>query len=296
MPNGSIFKITRGLCVLLALCAPLLSSCEAKLFKEAKSETSAVATDAEDGMNTLVFDKRHYSYEGDPENIRAENSDVVITRSGSYRISGVLTDGSVVIDAGYSACVRILLDGAELTSTKGSPITVRSAAAVTVELAENSLNILSDTESGDADGGVIYADSDLCFTGGGKLIVSAKRDSAIVCTSNLTVSGGSITLSAPRDAIFVRDRFLIDGGRLTVTHAERGIVTDSTESSAGVIRATGGSLVIKCEKDALYASRQLLLTGGTGSILARNAYRCEREANGETVKGEIYVSQSWRTD
>ncbi|HOZ60296.1 MAG TPA: carbohydrate-binding domain-containing protein, partial [Nakamurella multipartita] len=72
---------------------------------------------------------------------------VTITAAGTYRISGTLTDGQLVVDVPGDGVVTLILDGTDITSSTGSALLVSDAQSVVVQLAEGTQNTLSDAST-----------------------------------------------------------------------------------------------------------------------------------------------------
>ena len=68
---------------------------------------------------------------------------LLISAGGTYRLSGTLDDGRVVVDA-KGEDVALILDGADITCSYGSPLYVYKAERVVLHLEENSENTLTD--------------------------------------------------------------------------------------------------------------------------------------------------------
>ncbi|MCI1398112.1 MAG: carbohydrate-binding domain-containing protein [Lachnospiraceae bacterium] len=75
----------------------------------------------------------------------ADGTTVTITEAGVYVLSGTLDDGEIIVDAGDTDKVQLVLDGVDITNADGPAILVRSADKVFVTLTEGSENTLSDT-------------------------------------------------------------------------------------------------------------------------------------------------------
>ena len=56
--------------------------------------------------------------------VTVDGNTVTISAAGTYRLSGSLTDGKIVVAAGDSDTVRIILDGVQLGNSTGSPFVV----------------------------------------------------------------------------------------------------------------------------------------------------------------------------
>jgi hypothetical protein len=76
---------------------------------------------------------------------------VTITAGGTYRITGTLSDGQIVVAANDSDKVQMILDGAGITSSSSAPIYVKNAKNVAIVLADGSQNYLVDSATRIAD-------------------------------------------------------------------------------------------------------------------------------------------------
>lgn len=95
----------------------------------------------------------------DGDSIRAESGSAEITEStltitgeGVYHITGTLSSGQIVVDAGDSDKVQIVLDNAAVHCETSAAVYVKNADKVFLTLAENSENSLS--------GGSTYTQTD----------------------------------------------------------------------------------------------------------------------------------------
>jgi hypothetical protein len=79
--------------------------------------------------------------------VKVDGGTITISAAGTYRLSGSLSDGQVVVAAGEEDVVRIILDGADLNSSTGSSFVVQSANEAIVYLAEGSTNTVADAAS-----------------------------------------------------------------------------------------------------------------------------------------------------
>nr|WP_311380158.1 carbohydrate-binding domain-containing protein [Arthrobacter sp. ISL-72] len=120
---------------------------------------SEVAVTLADGASSVAA--------GTPSDaVKVDGDTVTISAAGTYRLSGSLSDGRVVVAAGEEDVVRIILDGAEVTSSTGSPFVVQSADEAIVFLNEGTSNALSDAatyadQGTDAANAALYSMADL---------------------------------------------------------------------------------------------------------------------------------------
>ena len=78
------------------------------------------------------------------DGVTVDGGTVTITAAGTYRISGTLDDGQVVVDATDAGTVALILDGASISSSTGAAVDIRQADAAVVSLADGSANSLGD--------------------------------------------------------------------------------------------------------------------------------------------------------
>ena len=278
------------------LCLAVLLVFTVYAFKKEK-QSSAVDTprgDSTDGTKELIFDKRNFSYSGDPEDISFEGDMLTVLRGGVYRLSGRLTEGRIRIASADGSPVRLILSGVTLSSSYGAVIETDSHTFLTVEAQKDTVNILSSTQSESRyehlpSACLIFRGSTE-ITGEGKITVNSSADCGILSLSELSINISQLTVNAKSKGIFVRDSFSMSGGRLTLKDTPVGIYAGSGEASTGSISISGGTLTALCKEVALFAERSILISGGNGGIDSAVVYQCSRKENGKTVKGEINIS------
>lgn len=174
----------------------------------------------------------------------ANGGSVTITAAGYYDVTGTLTDGSLIVDAGKNAKVFIRLNGVHITCADDAAIRVNQADKVFLTLAEGTENAVtsgetySETALADKTDGAIFSHDDLTINGSGSLIVTAAYKHGIAANDSLRITGGSITVTAPADTIHVNDALRITGASLTLTAGDEAIHSDTS------IAILGGSLTV----------------------------------------------------
>ena len=63
-----------------------------------------------------------------------------ITEAGEYTLSGTLSDGQVIIDAGDDDEITMILNGVEISCSAGAPIYIKNAGEVTIKSAKKKTN------------------------------------------------------------------------------------------------------------------------------------------------------------
>ncbi len=227
-----------------------------------------------------------------------------ITKAGTYTISGILTDGQIVVDTEEEGIVRLVLRGVAITSSTSTPLYIASADEAMIILGEGTENALTDssayllTDAGsDEPNAALFSAADLTFSGEGSLAVTGNFNDGIASKDGLIITGGAITVTAADDGIRGKDYIILDDGIVTVTAGGDGLKADNSEDATkgyiaindGLLTVTAGGDAISAETDVLIAGGQLTLaTGGTAAASDYAASGDDISAKG--IKGIINVA------
>lgn len=211
----------------------------------------------------------------------ATEEGVKIVYPGTYRISGSLTDGQILVDCDqFHGGVYLMLDGVDVSCSTGPAVYIKQSEKTVLHLVEGSVNTLRDgsdyliTEKQDETaGGGIYSDDDLFIEGAGALTVTGSNADGIRSRDGLTVTGGTLTVNAADDAIQGSDHVDIQGGTLVLNAYGDGIATKK-----GNVTVAGGDVTITSTGDGIAATADVYIQGGSLSVLAYGGY-----ANYETM-------------
>lgn len=203
-------------------------------------------------------------------NVVIDGSTATITAAGTYRLSGSLSDGQVIVETEDKDTVRLILDGVEITSASSAPIYISKAEKTILVLAEGSVNTITDASTyvlaypeSDEPNAAIFATSDLTITGTGSLEVSGNYNDGIATKDGLILSAGSITVSALDDGIRGKDYVYVKEGGITITAQGDGIKSDNdTDTSKGFITIDLGRIEVASGGDAISAQTNVLVAGG----------------------------------
>lgn len=203
------------------------------------------------------------------DGVSVDGETVTITTAGTYRLSGSLTDGQVVVAAGEEDVVRVILDGVNLASSSGSPFVSTSANEVILYLEEGTSNTLSDAATyaataDDAPNAALYSTVDLTIAGAGALKVAGNAFDGIVSKDGLVLAGGDVIVNAVDDGIKGKDYLVLAGGRYNVTAGDDGVKsTNDEDENRGWLSVYGGELAVSSGDDAVKAETQLTVHDGT---------------------------------
>ncbi|MDE6529569.1 MAG: carbohydrate-binding domain-containing protein [Lachnospiraceae bacterium] len=197
--------------------------------------------------------------------------DLIISDSGRYIVSGELSGGSIIVDTDDHSKVWILLDGVEIYCPDDAAIRIDNADKVFLTLAENSENIVVCGEESPDDAltdkadGVIFAHDDLTINGTGSLTVSGGYQHGIAANDDLTITGGTISISSVADAIHVNDSLNIRDAALTVDAGDEGIDVDE---QTGMLYIESGTFSIAAIDDGIHAGSDIIIQSGSFEIKA----------------------------
>lgn len=204
--------------------------------------------------------------------VAVDGNTVTISAAGTYRLTGSLSDGQIVVAAGDSDTVRIILDGVELGNSTGSPFVVQSADEAIVYLEDGSTNTLTDAttyadQGDDAPNAALFSMSDLTIAGPGSLSVSGKYNDGIVSKDGLVLASGNVTVDASDDGIRGKDYTVLLDGAYQVTAGGDAVKADNeTDEGRGWLLVSGGSLTVNAGDDGVKAFNTLSITGGTVTV------------------------------
>ena len=221
------------------------------------------------------------SLEGDTadvtgDGVTVDGSTVTVTAAGTYRLSGSLTDGQVVVSTTDEGIVRLVLDGVDLTSSTTAPLVVTDAEEVMVVLADGTQNTLTDageylypdaaTEEPNA---ALFSTADLTLAGDGALTVEGNAYDGIASKDGLVITGGDITVTASDDGIRGKDYLVVEGGTLDVTSGGDGLKSDDDEDATqGYVSMAAGAVTVEAGGDGVDAFTDVVVTGGELRVTA----------------------------
>lgn len=323
-------KLMAAITALILTCAGFTACSESALSSQQSSEISAsnsarsAATEIDDTIDAsdyeigydessackISFNDESAEISGDG----AEFKDAVLTisKEGTYVLSGKLSNGRVVVNAGEKDDIRIILSGADITCNDNSPFTVLQADKVSLTLEENSKNSLADaseckTSNDDNTDACLFSKADLTVNGNGSLEISANYKHGIVSKDDLIITGGKISVTSKSTAINGKDSVRIAGGELDLSAGTNGIKADNTQdASKGFISVSGGKIKIVSNNDGIEAETLLKIDGGSFDITtgggSKNAStKSDGQPNGDWknnmnkggggMRGDMYAGQ-----
>lgn len=195
----------------------------------------------------------------------AAGGSVTIAAAGYYEVSGTLTDGSLIVDAGKNDKVFLRLNGVSLICPDDAAIRVNQADKVFLTLAAGTENTVTSGSTysaaalADKTDGAIFSHDDLTINGSGSLIVTAGYKHGIAANDSLRITGGTIAVTAPADTIHVNDSLHIAGANITLEAGDDAVHSDT------FIAVLGGSLAVTGCYEGIEAP-EILIEDGTLTV------------------------------
>ncbi|MEM3051138.1 MAG: carbohydrate-binding domain-containing protein [Candidatus Bathyarchaeia archaeon] len=197
-------------------------------------------------------------------------SKVMIRSAGTYRITGALNDGQIIVNTKDAGAVKLILDNAQISCSNNAPICVLAADEVIIQLEAGTENTVTDGASyvfaspnADEPNAALFSRADMKITGAGLLRVTGKYNDGIASKDGLIIESGTIFVSAVDDGIRGKDYLIIKGGELTLNTGGDGLKADNAlNTTLGYVKIESGSVNIVSGGDAVQAETNVLITGG----------------------------------
>ena len=197
---------------------------------------------------------------------------ITVKKAGTYVVSGSLSDGRIVINAGEQDKIHLIFRGVSIICNGQGALYVRQADKVFITLEEGSHNALTST-SDVTDGidenvdGAIYSKDDLTFNGGGLLTVSGPKH-GIVCKADLVVTGGTYAVAAQGGhALQAKKSTRIENGIFALTAVKDGIHVENPDNAEeGYLYVAGGDFTVTADGDGFSAATLVQVSGGSGKL------------------------------
>lgn len=232
-------------------------------------------THADDAENYRVSITGDFTVTSDTsDGVTQSGSVYTITKAGEYTVTGLLSEGQLIVDAGDEDEVTIVLNGTSITCSSGSPIYVKNASKVEIKSEENSFNEVIDNRteatedsSDDAGNAAIYATCDLKLVGKGALVVTGNYNNGIQSKDDLSIKNVIVKVTAVNNAVKGNDAVDIESGNIIAISAKGdGIKTSNSSLSnkgnqKGIVTITGGNIDIYAACDGIDASYGVDISG-----------------------------------
>ncbi len=200
-------------------------------------------------------------------------STVTVNAPGTYKFTGSLSDGNIVVDTLEKGDVFLVLAGVDIHCSSISPIYGKQAKNIYIVLEEGTENYISDENSyilpagEDEPDAAIFSKDDLFILGEGSLFVDANYNDGITGKDDVNIESGNITVDAVNHGIKGKDSLEIKGGKVTVTALGDGLKsTQDNDATLGFVEIKAGEITIKAGDEGIQAYTNVIISGGNISI------------------------------
>lgn len=291
--------------VILAMCL-MTSGCGSQNYTTNSKNTDTTVTSsitAQDTNVTHADDADNYKTEitgefsitsTDGSTITQNDSVYTITQAGEYTVTGLLSEGQIVVDADDNAEITIVLNGTSITCSNGSPIYIKNADNVKIKSEENTYNCIvdarteaydnSDNSSSENGNAAIYAACDLKLVGKGALSVTGNYNNGIQSKDDISIKNVTIKVNAVNNAIKGNDEVAIESGEIiAISRKGDGIKTSNSSLSTkgkqkGNIIISGGNIDIYAACDGIDAAYGVDVSGDGNLNIYTDTYSDYSEA------------------
>lgn len=198
------------------------------------------------------------------------NETVEITSSGTYLLSGTLTEKSIYINCDEKDTVRLILNGVQITNSTEAPIIIEEAKKVIITLVEGTNNTIIDSRNTTTEqeySAAVSSKADLIINGKGTLTVNAKYRNGIKSSDDLKIVSGTFNIDSKEDGIVGKDLLAVRDGNYTITAGTDGMKsTYDTDTSKGNVVIEGGQFQITSQNDGIQSQNILALSNGVFTI------------------------------
>ena len=208
----------------------------------------------------------------DADGVTIDGDTITITAAGTYLLTGTLSDGQLIVDAG-DAKIQLVLSDASVACSGSAALYCRSADKVFVTTADGTENELISTgeftaiDDSNIDG-AIYAKCDLTMNGAGTLTVRSECGHGIVSKDDLAVTSGSYVIDVAKQGLSGKDSVRIAGGTFTITSGTDGIHSENDDADKGFVFISGGTITITSTHDGIDATGAVTIEGGELTLTA----------------------------
>ena len=298
--------------VILAMCL-MASGCGSQNYTTNSKNTDTTVTSsitAQDTNVTHADDADNYKTEitgefsitsTDGSTITQNDSVYTITHAGEYTVTGLLSEGQIVVNADDNAEISIILNGTSITCSNGSPIYIKNADNVKIKSEENTYNCIvdarteaydnSDNSSSENGNAAIYAACDLKLVGKGALSVTGNYNNGIQSKDDISIKNVTIKVNAVNNAIKGNDEVAIESGEIiAISRKGDGIKTSNSSLSTkgkkkGNVIISGGNIDIYAACDGIDAAYGVDVSGDGNLNIYTDTYSDYSEAVAADTSG-----------
>lgn len=222
---------------------------------------------------------------------------ITIKEEGTYTVSGSLSDGQIIIDAGEDAKVELILDGVSVSTSKSAAIFGKNCKDLTITLNEGAENYITATGEDERDvdidkniDGAIFVAGDVTVSGTGTISIESEHGNGIVSKDDMVIENGNISINKSYEGLEAEE-ITINGGKIEITASDDGI---NVNEDGSVLTINDGYLHIVADGDGVDSNGDIIINGGetyvSGPVSDGDSAVDWGEKNNAVINGGILVA------
>ncbi|WP_423818024.1 carbohydrate-binding domain-containing protein [Salinimicrobium sp. TIG7-5_MAKvit] len=231
--------------------------------------------------------------------VTIDGTTATLTAAATYRVTGDLEDGQLIVDTENNDAVQILLNGVEINNKSGSAFNIINAEKTIIIVLDGTTNYLADAsyylDSGDTESdAALYSNDDLTIYGGGTLVVQGNSNEAIKSNAGLILKEANIEVTSIENGIEAKDFLLVKDGSYKISAGGDAFKSSNDAiTSVGYITIESGNFIIISGEDGLQAESKLSIAGanlnitsggGSSALLGENSSKGVKGGTGVTIE------------
>lgn len=270
---------TQKMAITFLLTAGLLSGCAVPAAGQVASAVQTVSTTAASAVNyegaKISFTNSAITADSN-DGLEIGGTNLTITKSGTYLLSGTCANGSVKVKKGTTG-VTLVLQGLSLTCEDTAPLVCGKSTEVTIVAGANTENTLADTENNNEENGNTQAEnavikckdgSQVLLCGTGSLTIQANAKNGIHSgattqdegEASLTIRELTLNIGAVNDAVNAEAALNVESGNLSISAGDDALHCDHT-LSIGADNTQGPTIAISDCNEGLEGAAVNVLSG-----------------------------------
>ena len=270
---------TQKMAIAFLLTAGLLSGCAVPAAGQVASAVQTVSTTAASAVSyegaKITFTNSAITADSD-DGLEIDGTNLTITKSGTYLLSGKCANGSVKVKKGTTG-VTLVLQGLSLTCEDTAPMVCGKSTEVTIVAGANTENTLADTENNDEEAGNTDAEnavikckdgSQVILCGTGSLTIQANAKNGIHSgattqeegEASLTIRELTLNIGTASDAVNAEATLNVESGNLSISAGDDALHCDNT-LSIGADNTQGPTIAISDCSEGLEGAAVNIFSG-----------------------------------
>ena len=273
MRKKNVWVAALAACMILSACGNEDNGSESAAGSGAVTNEATDQSDA--GQTTAVISFANDDVRAEGAGVRTRNSDgicqAIIEKPGTYEVKGTCTEGQIVVNCPDEKKVVLLLNGLDLSCSKGAPVLVEETGKkMVLSTAAESANYIRDNRTAKAEDeneevsapdAAVFSRDDLDLTGEGTLYVISLANKGIVSKDKLKIKSGTFYVDSADDGIKGKDLLQMEGGTVQILSGDDGVKSEEE------IIVSEGNLTVLESYEGLEA-KKITIQGGTIHVTA----------------------------